>query len=78
MVGGVGVTTPQTPLVAALTNKSYISSMWWLCCDAPPHVLVCSDGGYSEHGREIFDEEVDPVPKSKQGGPKKPVSLNVK
>lgn len=41
-------------------------------------VFVCSDGGYSEHGREIFDEEVDPVPKGKRGeGVRKPVSLSV-
>jgi len=32
------------------------------------------DGSYSEHGREMFDEEVDPTPKSKRGdGRKKPV-----
>ena len=32
------------------------------------------DGSYSEHGREMFDEEVDPTPKSKRGDErKKPV-----
>ena len=54
----------------------YISSLE-VRCIVRLLVLVCSDGGYSEHGREIFDEEVDPVPKGKRGeGVRKPVSLS--
>lgn len=31
------------------------------------HTVISTDGSYSEHGREIFDEEVDPQ-SGKQGG----------
>ena len=37
MVGGVSVTTPQTPLVAALTKLSYISSMH---CDTAGYMVM--------------------------------------
>ncbi len=39
-------------------------------------VMTTTDGMYSEHGREIFDEEVDtPTSTSKEKGKKKYVSL---
>ncbi len=39
--------------------------------------MACADGTYTEHGREIFDEEVDDTPTStaKGKGKKKYVSL---
>ena len=39
-----------------------------------PGLLSSVDGSYCEHGREVFDEEVEPAPLEKEGGPKKTVS----
>ena len=33
-----------------------------------------ADGSYCEHGREVFDEEVEEAPSEKKGGTKKMVS----